>query len=128
LEHDRGPILVSTAHALDATAQLLDVFRALANPVRLQVLQWLARPEQHFPVEEAIADADEVGVCVSHIQAKTGPAQSVQRAGWSLHSRREVDALPTRRRAHRRARRHARKLAPAARRRRALAAQDAPTT
>ena len=65
-----------TEPALDTSAQLLDVFKALANPVRLQVLQWLRDPEQHFPVEQAIADPDEVGVCVSHIQAKTGLAQS----------------------------------------------------
>ncbi|MFI6508829.1 ArsR/SmtB family transcription factor [Streptosporangium sp. NPDC050855] len=71
----------------DAFAKLPDVFRALANPVRLQVLQWLRDPERHFPVEGAVAD--EVGVCVSHIQAKTGLAQStvsaymaeLQRAG-----------------------------------------------
>jgi len=47
--------------SLDASAQLLDVFKALANPVRLQVLQWLRDPEHHFPVDEAIADPDEVG-------------------------------------------------------------------
>ncbi|MEU0536142.1 ArsR/SmtB family transcription factor [Amycolatopsis tolypomycina] len=74
--------------------QLLDVFKALANPVRLQVLQWLREPERHFsnrqsPVERAIADPVEVGVCVSHIQEKLGLAQStvsaymaaLQRAG-----------------------------------------------
>jgi DNA-binding transcriptional ArsR family regulator len=61
---------------LDAPAQVLDAFKALANPVRLQVLQWLRDPEQHFPVEQGIADPHEVGVCVSHIQAKTGLAQS----------------------------------------------------
>ncbi|WP_072482186.1 ArsR/SmtB family transcription factor [Amycolatopsis australiensis] len=69
--------------------QLLDVFKALANPIRLQVLGWLREPERHFPVEEAIADPVEVGVCVSHIQAKLGLAQStvsaymaaLQRAG-----------------------------------------------
>ncbi|MFD0904537.1 ArsR/SmtB family transcription factor [Actinomadura sediminis] len=55
---------------------LLDVFKALANPVRLQLLQWLRDPEAHFPVEDGIADPHEVGVCVSHIQAKTGLAQS----------------------------------------------------
>ena len=73
----------------DASAQLVDVFKALANPVRLQVLQWLRDPERHFPMEQAIADPHEVGVCVSHIQAKTGLAQStvsaymasLQRAG-----------------------------------------------
>lgn len=74
--------------SLDAAA-LLDVFKALANPVRLQVLQWLREPERHFPMDKAIADPVEVGVCVSHIQAKTGLAQStvsaymaeLQRAG-----------------------------------------------
>ncbi|MEU7832202.1 MULTISPECIES: metalloregulator ArsR/SmtB family transcription factor [unclassified Nonomuraea] len=81
-----------TTHAepsQDASAQLVDVFKALANPVRLQVLQWLRDPEHHFPMEQAIADPYEVGVCVSHIQAKTGLAQStvsaymasLQRAG-----------------------------------------------
>ncbi|HUR08055.1 MAG TPA: metalloregulator ArsR/SmtB family transcription factor [Nonomuraea sp.] len=75
----------------DASEQLLDVFKALANPVRLQVLQWLRDPERHFPAAsfEPIADMHEVGVCVSHIQAKTGLAQStvsaymasLQRAG-----------------------------------------------
>lgn len=73
----------------DTTTSLVDVFKALANPVRLQVLQWLRDPEAHFPMSEAIADPHEVGVCVSHIQAKTGLAQStvsaymasLQRAG-----------------------------------------------
>jgi DNA-binding transcriptional ArsR family regulator len=69
--------------------QLLDVFKALANPVRLRVLRWLQDPERHFPVDRAIADPVEVGVCVSHIQEKLGLAQStvsaymasLQRAG-----------------------------------------------
>jgi ArsR family transcriptional regulator len=59
-----------------SSAQLLEAFKALANPVRLQLLQWLRDPREHFPVEDGIADPDEVGVCVSHIQAKTGLAQS----------------------------------------------------
>jgi DNA-binding transcriptional ArsR family regulator len=79
----------NTESSPDAPAQLLDVFKALANPVRLQLLQWLRDPERHFPIEQAIADPHEVGVCVSHIQAKTGLAQStvsaymasLQRAG-----------------------------------------------
>jgi ArsR family transcriptional regulator len=78
-----------TKSSLDTSAQLLDVFKALANPVRLQVLQWLRDPDLHFPPDQAIADQHEVGVCVSHIQAKTGLAQStvsaymasLQRAG-----------------------------------------------
>jgi DNA-binding transcriptional ArsR family regulator len=60
----------------DTSVELVEVFKALANPVRLQVLRWLRDPEGHFPVAEGIADPHEVGVCVSHIQAKTGLAQS----------------------------------------------------
>lgn len=63
--------------------------RALANPVRLQLLSWLREPEKHFTLDGAIADPHEVGVCVTHIQAKVGLAQStvsaymaeLQRAG-----------------------------------------------
>lgn len=93
----------------DISAELVEVFKALANPVRLQLLQWLRNPEEHFPVEEAIADPHEVGVCVSHIQAKTGLAQStvsaymasLERAGlvrstrvgkWT-HFRRDEDRI-----------------------------------
>lgn len=56
--------------------ELLRALRALSNPVRLQVLSWLREPERHFSLEGAIADPAEVGVCVSHIQAKVGLAQS----------------------------------------------------
>jgi DNA-binding transcriptional ArsR family regulator len=55
---------------------LLSALRALSNPVRLQLLSWLRHPELNFPLEGAIADPVEVGVCVSHIQARTGLAQS----------------------------------------------------
>ncbi|MEO6084171.1 MAG: metalloregulator ArsR/SmtB family transcription factor [Umezawaea sp.] len=60
----------------DTSEELVEVFKALSNPVRLQVLRWLRDPEDHFPVEEWIVDPYEVGVCVSHIQAKVGLAQS----------------------------------------------------
>jgi ArsR family transcriptional regulator len=68
-----------TTHDTPATgdlAPLLESLKALANPVRLQVLQWLREPEEHFPVNPAVTDPRTVGVCVSHIQAKTGLAQS----------------------------------------------------
>lgn len=68
-------------------ALLLEQFKALANPVRLQVLQWLREPEQHFPVEPEITDPRTVGVCVSHIQAKTGLAQSTVSAYMSTLER-----------------------------------------
>ncbi|MFF7360377.1 metalloregulator ArsR/SmtB family transcription factor [Streptomyces sp. NPDC008125] len=63
----------------DLTA-LTEPLKALANPVRLQVLQWLRTPEEHFPVNE-------VGVCVSHIQAKTGLAQSTVSAYMAVLER-----------------------------------------
>jgi DNA-binding transcriptional ArsR family regulator len=69
--------------------ELVRALRAVSNPVRLQLLSWLREPERHFSLEGAIADPVEVGVCVTHIQAKTGLAQStvsaymaeLQRAG-----------------------------------------------
>ncbi|MFI7418510.1 ArsR/SmtB family transcription factor [Nonomuraea sp. NPDC049684] len=70
-------------------SELSDALRALANPTRLQLLSWLREPERHFSLEGAIADPVEVGVCVTHIQARVGLAQStvsaylseLQRAG-----------------------------------------------
>jgi ArsR family transcriptional regulator len=50
--------------------------RALANPMRLRLLGWLREPERHFALEGASVDPHGVGVCVSHIQAKAGLAQS----------------------------------------------------
>jgi DNA-binding transcriptional ArsR family regulator len=66
--------MADTAVSLDP--DLVRALRALSNPMRLQLLAWLREPERHFPTERAIADPVEVGVCVSHIQAKVGLAQS----------------------------------------------------
>ena len=51
---------------------LIRALRALSNPMRLQLLQWLREPARHFAPEHVV----EAGVCVSHIQAKAGLAQS----------------------------------------------------
>jgi ArsR family transcriptional regulator len=75
--------------AVSPDPDLVQALRALSNPMRLQLLLWLREPERHFSLEGAIADPVEVGVCVSHIQAKAGLAQStvsaymaeLQRAG-----------------------------------------------
>lgn len=55
---------------------LVEVFKALGNPARLQIMQWLKDPDMHFGAYEPIADRQSVGVCVTHIQAKSGLAQS----------------------------------------------------
>ena len=69
------------------TDELLDIFKALSNPKRLQIMGWLRNPEAHFAAQ---ADPmDEVGVCVKQIQEKAGISQStasqfmsvLQRAG-----------------------------------------------
>lgn len=87
---------------------LVEVFKALGNPIRLRILQWLKNPEVDFADYEPIADRAEVGVCVSHIQAKAGLAQStisaymavLERAGlvtstrigkWTHYRRDEVN-------------------------------------
>lgn len=55
---------------------LVEAFKALGNPARLQIMRWLKDPETHFAEYEATADRESVGVCVTHIQAKAGLAQS----------------------------------------------------
>jgi DNA-binding transcriptional ArsR family regulator len=69
--------------ALSPDIDVIRAFRALSNPMRLQLLVWLRDPERHFLLAGAIADPIEVGVCVSHIQAKVGLAQSTVSAYMS---------------------------------------------
>jgi DNA-binding transcriptional ArsR family regulator len=79
-----------TTHDMPAPgdpATLLEPLKALANPVRLEVLQWLREPEEHFPVNPSVTDPRTVGVCVSHIQAKTGLAQSTVSAYMAVLER-----------------------------------------
>jgi DNA-binding transcriptional ArsR family regulator len=55
---------------------LAEALKALANPARLQLMQWLREPVTSFAEFEPIADRETVGVCVTHLQAKSGLAQS----------------------------------------------------
>jgi ArsR family transcriptional regulator len=75
------PTHVNDDAAVDA--EVLEAFKALSNPVRLRILYWLRDPRAHFPQERAIADPDEVGVCVSHITEKAQLAQSTVSAYMS---------------------------------------------
>lgn len=52
-----------------------EVFKTLSNPTRMVIVQWLKEPKKHFDVSGQLVDADEEGVCVSIIQAKTGLSQ-----------------------------------------------------
>ncbi len=91
--------------------QLLEIFKALANPTRLQILRWLGEPAANFAPQDE--PAEEVGVCVKQIQEKAGISQStasqfmgiLQRAGlvssrrigrWTYFKREDelLDELP----------------------------------
>jgi ArsR family transcriptional regulator len=83
---------------------IIEVFKALANPTRLQILAWLKTPEAFFPEQQ---EPLSTGVCVGQIQKKSGLTQStiseslslMQRAGlltatrkgqWIYYKRNEV--------------------------------------
>ncbi|GLY19839.1 helix-turn-helix domain-containing protein [Kineosporia rhizophila] len=68
-------------------ADLAEVFKALSNPARLEILNWLREPDKNFAEWEPIADRAEFGVCVTHIQAKSGLAQSTTSAAMALLER-----------------------------------------
>jgi DNA-binding transcriptional ArsR family regulator len=55
--------------------ELLEVFKALSNETRLQIVQWLKNPEIHFQKPQH-GDIHEDGVCVSDIHKKVGLSQS----------------------------------------------------
>jgi len=83
----------------------LEIFKALSNKARLQILQWLKEPEINFPEQKEAGFGD--GVCVGQIQQKSGLTQStvseylstLQRAGliestrvgqWTYYKRNEA--------------------------------------
>ncbi len=54
------------------------IFKALSNPLRVQIISWLKETEIHFPPMEHLPD-DQKGkgyICVSVIQKKSGITQS----------------------------------------------------
>jgi DNA-binding transcriptional ArsR family regulator len=57
------------------TADLLPHLSALANPHRLELLHLLRDPGAHFPAQPA-GPAEEIGVCVTDLQAKLKLSQS----------------------------------------------------
>jgi DNA-binding transcriptional ArsR family regulator len=66
----------------------VDVFKALSNKTRLQMLEWLKEPEINFPGQKEYGY--DQGVCVGQLQAKANLTQStvseylsiLQRAGF----------------------------------------------
>ena len=85
---------------------LLEIFKALSNRTRLEILKGLKEPAKHFPPQDD-GDVNVVGVCVSSIQQGVGLSQStisdylatLQRAGlvevkrigqWTYYKRNEA--------------------------------------
>ena len=62
--------MTTPARVFDAAG----VFRALASPKRLQILDWLRDPVSHFPPQRD-GDLVDDGVCVVFIADKLGVAQ-----------------------------------------------------
>lgn len=57
----------------------IELFKALSNETRLNILQWLKEPEKHFPKQQAHLPKEvsiEGGVCVGDIQEKVKASQS----------------------------------------------------
>ncbi|WP_305795152.1 ArsR/SmtB family transcription factor [Desertivirga arenae] len=52
----------------------VEIFKALSNKTRLQILQWLKEPELNFPEQAEFGYGN--GVCVGQIQKKAGLSQS----------------------------------------------------
>ena len=51
------------------------IFKALAHPVRRQILTWLRDPEEFEPQEHP--DSVVYGICLSSIQHRAGTSQSM---------------------------------------------------
>ncbi len=59
-----------TDEPIDVSVQI----KALSNPCRLTILEWLKDPEAHFP-KQRDADLVEDGVCVGFLTEKVGLSQ-----------------------------------------------------
>jgi ArsR family transcriptional regulator len=77
------------AAATDPTppVELDEAMRALANPVRRQILCWLKDPEANFAGQEL---PFAVGVCAGRIERKVGLAQSTVSAHLAVLQRAEL--------------------------------------
>lgn len=54
---------------------MIDIFKALSNDKRVEILQWLKAPEKHFDTTNENV-AIKGGVCVGDIHEKSGLSQS----------------------------------------------------
>jgi DNA-binding transcriptional ArsR family regulator len=71
-------------------SDLISILKAINNPVRLQILQYLKDPKANFDVTDQLVDADVEGVCGSIIQEKVGFSQSTVSSYLSTLQRAEL--------------------------------------
>ena len=81
---------VDSADTTESAAEFVGVLKALAHPMRLQILQWLRDPATQFPLQDGpgrsgandageggqVEDPYAYGVCLKQITDRTGLAQS----------------------------------------------------
>ncbi|MDR6678478.1 ArsR/SmtB family transcription factor [Pseudomonas oryzihabitans] len=61
-----------------------EILKALANPLRCQILSWLRDPGQHFPHQH---HDPSVGVCAGQIEARAELSQSTVSAHLAVLTR-----------------------------------------
>ena len=52
-----------------------EIGKCLSNHTRVQIMEWLKEPEEHFPPHKTLKHFND-GVCVTYIQEKAGLSQS----------------------------------------------------
>jgi len=67
----------------------VEIFKALSNKTRLQILTWLKTPAESFP-EQLNPDFENLGICVGQIQLKSGLTQSTISEYLSILQRAEL--------------------------------------
>lgn len=68
--------------------------KAISNPTRIRILDWLRQPAANFPPHESGLSFDN-GVCVAYIQDKAGASQSATSQHMSILHRAGF-VIPTR--------------------------------
>ncbi len=73
------------------------VFKALSNPIRVKILNWLKAPEENFPPMEHLPESEKGKgyICVSVIQEKLGITQST--VSLYLREMKQADLLISKR-------------------------------
>ena len=54
---------------------IIEISKALSNQTRVNILEWLKKPEDNFPYQ-LLVPGFEIGVCVGNIQEKATLSQS----------------------------------------------------